>query len=162
MAKPKSYEDYIEDSPVREVHRIREQLDREQKESGLSYFEWIEATDKDLRQSLAEVGFEIVTRDGRTFLDEIKPRRQKGNSKSQALAAKERLAAPTSLSSQVKTAKHKNYDDYLEDLTRREMHLIREDRAFTNKTATQPKKKHVKYKTAIKRNKTTTRKKSTS
>jgi hypothetical protein len=99
MAKHKSYEDYIEDSTVREVHRIREKLDREQRESGLSYFEWLEATEKDLRQSLAEVGFEIVTRGGRTFLDEIKPH-----------------------------------------------------------SKTQPEKKHVKYKTAAKRRRTTSRK----
>lgn len=55
---------------------------------------------------------------------------------------------------------HKKYNDYAEDSTMREMHLIREDRAFSDKTATPSKKKRIKYKTAAKRNKTSVRKKS--
>jgi hypothetical protein len=159
MSNYKNDNDYKEDSTMREIHRIQEEMERQYKKSGLSsYWDWLQATEDDLRKSLAEAGFEIVTRDGRTFLDEIKPRRRKGNSKSQTLAGKERLVAPASLSSQVKTAKHKNYDNYIEDSTTREMHLIREDRALSNKTETQPKKKHVKYKTAAKRRRTTPRK----
>ncbi len=159
MANYKNDNNYKEDSTMREIHRIQKEMERQYKKSGLpSYWDWLQATEDDLRKSLAEVGFEIVTRNGRTFLDEIKPRHQKGNSKSKNLVGKERLATAASLSTQAKTTKHKNYDDYIEDSTIREIHLIREDRVSSDKIKTQPKKKHVKYKTAAKRRKTTSRK----
>lgn len=140
-------EDFAEDSTMQELHQIREELERQQQESGLSILEWLEATEKDFRKSLAEDGFRMVKRGVRIFMYEIKPH-SKTQKKSSALET---------LSHKSKTTKHKNYDDYIEDSTMREMHLIREDRAFSDKTKTQPKKKHVKYKTAAKRNRTTSR-----
>ena len=163
MAKYKNYNDYKEDSTMREIHRIQGDMERQYKKSGLpSYWDWLQATESDLRKSLAEVGFEIVTRDGRTFLAEIKPRHQKSTSKSKIHAGTEKYTIPALLSSPAKMTKHKNYGDYSEDSTMQEMHLIREDRAFSDKTETPPKKKHVKYKTAAKRNKSSARKKSSS
>jgi len=157
MAKRKSYEDYIEDSAVREVHRIREELDRQQKASGLSYFEWLEATEADMHKSLAEVGFAIVTRDGRTFIDEIEPHSKRNANKAQT--GKTKSFNLPSHSSPSETVKHKNYDDFIEDSSAPELHLVREERTFSDKIESQPQKKLVKYKTAAKPGKTNSRKK---
>jgi len=125
-------EDYSDDSTVEEIHQIREEFSRQQKQSGLSYIEWLKATEPDLRKSLAEVGFRMVTRNGRLFLYEIRPSSKSNNGK-------------------LKTAKHKNYDDYSEAVTERELQFVREDRASSNKIEPPPQKKPVKYKTAAKR-----------
>jgi hypothetical protein len=77
-AKHKNYDEYIEDSTMKELHLIREKMEQEYRKSGsTSYEEWLQATEPDMRQSLAEVGFEIVTRNGRTFLDKIKSQSKK-------------------------------------------------------------------------------------
>jgi hypothetical protein len=74
MANYKNYNSYKEDSTMREIHRIQKKMEEQYRKSGLSsYWEWLQATEEDMHKSLAEVGFEIVTRNGRTFLDEIKP-----------------------------------------------------------------------------------------
>jgi len=63
---------------MRELHLIREKMEQQYRKSGLpSYEEWLQATDKDLQKSLAEVGFQIVTRDGRTYIDKIEPQPKK-------------------------------------------------------------------------------------
>jgi hypothetical protein len=151
-------EDFAEDSTMQELHQIREELERQQQESGLSILEWLEATEKDFRKSLAADGFRMVKRNGRIFMYEIK-RHSKSNGKSKAHSkAQHRSFAPSPLSQHSKRTKHKAYDDYIEDSTMREMPLIREARAFPE-IETQAKKKHVKYKTAAKRNKKNPRKK---
>jgi hypothetical protein len=66
-------EDFAEDSTMQELHQIREELERQQQESGLSILEWLEATEKDFRKSLAEDGFRMVKRGDRIFMYEIKP-----------------------------------------------------------------------------------------
>jgi hypothetical protein len=142
-------EDFVEDSTMQELHQIREELERQQQESGLSILEWLEATEKDFRKSLAEDGFRMVKRGDRIFMYEIKP-----HSKTQ-----KKSSGSETLSHKSKTIKYKNYDDYTEDSTMREMHLIRESRTFSDKTQTPPKKKHVKYKAAAKRHKASVRKK---
>ncbi len=92
----------------------------------------------------------MVKRGDRIFMYEIKPHSKK----------QKKSSAAEILSHKSKTTMHKKYNDYAEDSTMREMHLIREDRAFSDKTATPSKKKRIKYKTAAKRNKTSVRKKS--
>jgi len=152
-------EDFAEDSTMQELHQIREEFERQQQESGLSILEWLEATEKDFRKALAEDGFRMVKRNGRIFMYEIK-RTSKSNSKSKTHSkTQQRSFAPSSLSQHSKLAKHKNYDDHLEDSTAQELHLIREDRAFPEKTEKQPKRKPVRYKTAAKRNKKNPRRK---
>ena len=127
-----------DESPtMREVHQIQKELEQQYRKSGLSYLEWLQATEEDFQKSLADDGFRMVTRNGETFLEEIKPQTKRIKSKQ-----------PTP-----KTAKHKNYDDDIENSTLRESHLIREDRIFSDKIEVQPQKKRVKYKTAAKRNK---------
>ena len=160
MSKRKSYEDYLEDSTVREVHRIREEFDRQQRESGLSYFEWLEATEADMHKSLAEVGFAIVTRDGHTFIDEIAPRSKRKSDKTQT--GKTRNLKLSSHSTKSETAKHKNYDDYIENSAVQEFQGVREGRASSDKIEPQSQKKVVKYKTAAKHGKTNFRKKKVS
>jgi hypothetical protein len=141
-------EDFSEDSTMQELHQIRKELDRQQIESGLSILEWLEVTEKDFRKSLTEDGFRMVKRGDRIFMYEIKP-----HSKTQ-----KKSSASEIISQKSKTPKHKSYNDYIEDSTMQEMHLIREDRTFSDKTEKQPKRKHVKYKTATKRRRTTSRK----
>ncbi len=185
-------EDFAEDSTMQELHQIREELERQQQESGLSILEWLEATEKDFRKSLAEDGFRMVKRGDRIFTYEIKP-----HSKTQ-----KKPSALETLSHKSKTAKHKNYVEYLEDSTMRELHFIREKmeqeyrksglpsydewlqatepdmhrslaevgfeivtrdgRTFLDKIKPQSKKKPVKYKTVARRGKATSRKKPTS
>ena len=158
MSKRKSYEDYIEDSTVREVHRIREEFDRKQRESGLSYFEWLEATEADMHKSLAEVGFAIVTRDGRTFIDEIEPRSKRTVGKAQAGKTKRfKTASP---SSQSATIKLKNYDDAIRGSSVREFQGVREASVSPEKIEPpRPQKPPVKYKTSVKRRAKNLRKK---
>jgi hypothetical protein len=77
-----TYEDYKESPTMREIHRIQEKMEQQYEKSGLtSYEEWLQATEKDLRQSLAEVGYRMVTRDGQIFLYEIKPQPKKSRVK---------------------------------------------------------------------------------
>jgi hypothetical protein len=197
-----SYEDYIEDSTVREVHRIREKLSQQQKASGLSYFDWLKATEKDLKKSLAEVGFHMVTRNGRVFLHEIKPRRKSNNQDKTLQINKNQNPGLSSSPAGFETPKHKNYDDYIESSTMREIHRIQEkmeqeyrksglpsyddwlqatekdlqkslaevgyrmvkrgDRIFLDKIESQSKTRvKYKHKAVSKRNKTSSRKKST-
>ncbi|MDZ7360835.1 MAG: hypothetical protein ONB46_08930 [candidate division KSB1 bacterium] len=179
----KKHDDYKESPTMREVHRIQEELEQQYRKSGLSFFEWLQATEDDFQKSLAEDGFRMVTRNGETFLEEIKPQTKSNKSKQPTL----------------KAAKHKNYDDYIEDSTMRELHLIREKmeqeyrksglpsyeewlqatdkdlqkslaevgfqivtrdgRTYIDKIEPQPKKKPGKYKTSAKHNKTSSRKK---
>jgi len=107
----KKHDDYQESPTMREVHQIQEELEQQYQKSGLSYLEWLQATEADFQKSLAEDGFHMVTRNGETFIEEIKP------------------PAPINKNKQptVKSAKHKNYDDYIEDSTMRELHQIREE-----------------------------------
>ncbi len=65
---------HTEDSTMREVHRLQAGFEERSKKSGLSYFEWLQATEMEFHRSLAEVGFRLVTRNGRTFLEKIKDR----------------------------------------------------------------------------------------
>lgn len=74
-------EDFSEDSTMQELHQIREELARQQQESGLSIIEWLEATEKDFRKSLATDGFRMIKRNGRIFMYEIKSH-SKDNAKS--------------------------------------------------------------------------------
>jgi hypothetical protein len=121
-ARQKIYDDYVEDSTMRELHQIREELARQQQESGLSVLEWLEATEPDLRKSLAEDGFHMVTRNDKIFIEEIKPQKTKNKSKQSTL----------------KTVKHKNYDDYITGSTMPELQLIHEVRTSSDKI--EPKK----------------------
>ena len=65
---------HTEDSTMQEVHRLQAAFEEQCKNSGLSYFEWLQATEKEFHRSLAEVGFRLVTRNGRTFLEKMKDR----------------------------------------------------------------------------------------
>ncbi len=84
---------YKEDSTMREIHRIQEEMERQQQESGLSILEWLEATEKDFRKSLAEDGFRMVKRGDRIFMYEIKPHSKKKHVKYKT-AAKRRRTIP--------------------------------------------------------------------
>jgi hypothetical protein len=74
MMNCREHNDRTKDSTMREVHRLQAAFEQRCKESGLSYFEWLQATEKEFHQSLAEVGFRLVTRNGRTYLGKIKVR----------------------------------------------------------------------------------------
>lgn len=150
--KHKSYEDYMEDSTMQELHQIRAELERQQEASGLSFLDWLQATEKDLRKSLAGDGFRMVKRGDRIFMYEIKPH-SKSNGKIKTPAkARKKFFAPTSPSQREHVVKHKNYDDYYsEAAATRELQLVREDRASSDKTEPPPQKKPVKYKTTAKR-----------
>lgn len=128
---------------MREVHKIQEELEQQYQKSGLSYLEWLQATEDEFQKSLAEDGFHMVTRNGEIFFEAIKPQTKRNKSKQTIL----------------KAASHKNYDD-IEASTMSDLPLISEERAFSDKIEPPPKKKHVKYKTAAKRNKANPRKKS--
>jgi len=41
-------DDYKESPTMREIHRIRQELEKQQEASGLSYAEWLRATEGDL------------------------------------------------------------------------------------------------------------------
>jgi hypothetical protein len=145
-AKHKNYDDYIEDSTMREIHRIQEKMEQQYEKSGLaSYWEWLQATEADMHKSLAEVGFAIVTRDGRTFVDEIKPKRTVNKARTLGTGKTNRFKLP-SLSSRTETAKPQNYDDMIEASRAQELQLVREDRASSGKIEPQPQKQPVKYK----------------
>jgi hypothetical protein len=112
----KNTDDYKESPTMREIHQIQDELEQQYQKSGLSYLEWLEATEDEFQKALAKDGFHTVTRNGEIFIEEIKPKTTRTNSK---------YRAPVS-SSGSKAAKHKNFDDYIEDSTMRELHLIRE------------------------------------
>jgi len=59
---------------MREVHQLQAAFEQQCKKSGLSYFDWLQATEAEFHQSLAEAGFRLVTRNGRTFLEKMKDR----------------------------------------------------------------------------------------
>jgi hypothetical protein len=60
------------DDPIMEpVHQIREELYQQFKNSGLTYMEWLKATEQEFTASLAEIGFKIITKDGFQYLVEI-------------------------------------------------------------------------------------------
>ena len=146
MANYKNSNDYKEDSTMREIHRIQEEMEQQYKKSGLSsYWEWLQATEADMHKSLAEDGFEIVTRDGRTFVDEIKPKKAVNKAQTLGTGKTKRLKLP-SLSSRAEAAKPKNYDDMIEASRAQELQFVREDRAASDKSEPQPQKQPVKYK----------------
>jgi len=130
------HEDFAEDPMMRELHQIRAEFERQQEESGLSVLEWLEATEKDMRKSLAEVGFRMIKRNDRLFLYEINSHSKK----------QKKSSISTSLSRTPQTNKPKNYDDMIEASRAQELQLVREDRAAANKIEPQPKKQPVKYK----------------
>jgi len=159
MVNDKNYNDYKEDSTMREIHRIQEEMEQQYKKSGLSsYWEWLQATEADMHKSLAEVGFAIVTRDGRTFVDEIKPARAVNKTSTLGTGKTKRLKLP-SFSSRTETTKRKNYDDMIEASRAQELQFVREDRTAADKIEPHDKKQPVKYKTAIKRRTKNSRKK---
>jgi len=97
MVKDQSSEDYFEDSTMQELHQIREEMERQQEASGLSYLDWLQATEPDLRKSLAEDGFRMIKRNGRIFMYEIKPHsKSNGKTKTHSKAQKQSFA-PNSL-----------------------------------------------------------------
>lgn len=57
---------------MEEMHRIREELYQQVKKSGLTYLEWLKTTEKEFEESLAEVGFKIITKDGLQYLVDIR------------------------------------------------------------------------------------------
>lgn len=79
-----------QESPtMKEVHRLQEEVERQYEKSGLSYLDWLRATENDLQKELAEAGFKIITSGGRTFLKEIAPLSRK--------PARNRKVSPKSL-----------------------------------------------------------------
>lgn len=62
---------FSEDPVLAPVHKIREELYQQFKNSGLTYMEWLQATESEFVESLAEVGFKIITKDGFQDLEEI-------------------------------------------------------------------------------------------
>jgi len=130
------HEDFAEDPMMRELHQIREEFARQQEESGLSVLEWLEATEKDMRKSLAEVGFRMIKRNDRLFLYEINSHSKK----------QKKPSTSTSLSRAPQTAKPKNYDDMIEASRAPELQCVREDCSSSDKSEPQPQKQPVKYK----------------
>ncbi len=59
------------DPIMEDVHKIREELFQNFKNSSLTYLEWLKATEKEFEESLAEVGFKIVVKNGFQYLVEI-------------------------------------------------------------------------------------------
>jgi hypothetical protein len=143
------HEDFTEDPMMRELHQIREEFARQQEESGLSVLEWLEATEKDMRKSLAEVGFRMIKRNDRLFLYEINSHSKK----------QKKPSTSTSLSRTPPTAKRKNYDDMSEASRAQELQCVREDRSSSDKIEPPSQKKSVKYKTTAKRRAKNLRKK---
>jgi hypothetical protein len=89
-----NYDDYKESPTMREIHQIQEEMEQQFQKSGMSsYWEWLQATDKNLRQSLAEDGFRMITRNGRIFLHEIKPQSKKKNTKYKTASKRNKAAA---------------------------------------------------------------------
>jgi len=146
MAKDQSSEDYFEDSTMQELHQIREEMERQQEASGLSYLEWLQATEPDLRKSLAEDGFRMIKRNGRIFMHEIKPRLKKNNKYRTLPKVGDRNSVVVSTPPKTKMGNHKNYDDYIKNSTVQEFQGVREDRASPDKSEPQPQKQPVKYK----------------
>jgi len=140
-------EDYNESPTMREIHRVQEEMEQRYQESGLSsYEEWLQATEPDLRQSLAEVGYRMVTRGDRFFLYEIKPRLKKNNKSRTLPKVGDWNSAGVSTTLKTKMGNHKNYDDYIENSAVQEFQGVREGRASSDKIELQPKKQPVKYK----------------
>lgn len=48
---------------MEDVHKIREELEQQFVQSGLSFSEWLTATEKEFSSRLAEVGFKVITKD---------------------------------------------------------------------------------------------------
>ncbi|MCG3120001.1 MAG: hypothetical protein ALAOOOJD_02563 [bacterium] len=155
-----SREDFAEDSTMRELHQIREELARQQEESGLSILEWLQATEKDFRKSLAADGFRMIKRNGRIFMYEVKSQ-SKNNVKSKTPKVQRQSIVQNFSSQPSKPAKHKSYDNYNESAAARELQLVREDRAASSKPEPQSKKQRVEYKSkaATKPGQTSSRKK---
>jgi len=143
-----SSENYNESPTMQEIHRIQEEMEQQYQESGLSsYEEWLQATEPDLRQSLAEVGYRMVTRGDRFFLYEVKPRLKKNNKYGTLPKVGDRNSAVVSTPPKTKMSNHKNYDDYIENTGMQEFQGVREGRAASDKIEPQPQKPPVKYKT---------------
>lgn len=54
----------FDDDPIMEdVHKIREELEQQFVQSGLSFSEWLVSTEKEFSSRLAEVGFKVITKD---------------------------------------------------------------------------------------------------
>lgn len=74
MTKPAKQ---LESPTMQEVHRLQEEVERQYEKSGLSYLDWLQATEKNIEKELAEAGFEIVASNGRMQLKEISPSSKK-------------------------------------------------------------------------------------
>jgi len=145
MVHYKNYNEHKEDSTMREIHRIQEEMEQQYKKSGISsYWEWLQATEQDMHQSFAEVGYEIVTRDGRTFLDEIKAYPKKNINHRKIAKARKKNSPPSSHSTKPQIAQHKNYADDIEDSSLRELSVIREEIEQRDKYKITPKRKKTK------------------
>ena len=59
-----------EDAIMEKVHKIREELYQQFKNSGLTYSDWLKATDDKFAQQLAEVGFKVIEQDSVQYLVE--------------------------------------------------------------------------------------------
>jgi len=87
MRKPAKHQ---ESPTMQEVHRLQEEVERQYEKSGLTYFDWLQATERNLQMELADAGFRVVTEEGRTFLQQVAPlskrptRRNKVSSKNRA------------------------------------------------------------------------------
>ncbi len=54
----------FKDDPIMEVvHKIREELEQQFIQSGLSFSAWLTATEKEFAARLAEVGFKVISKD---------------------------------------------------------------------------------------------------
>ena len=63
---------HLSDDPIMApIHEIREELYQQFKKSGLTHIEWLKATKQEIAESLAEIGFKIITKDGFQYLVEI-------------------------------------------------------------------------------------------
>jgi len=138
------HEDFVEDSTMQELHQIRAEFARQQQESGLAILEWLEATEKDLRKSLAEDGFRMVKRGDRIFMYEIKPHsKSNGKYKTYSKTQKKSFEA-NSIYQIAKPSQHKNYGDYIKDSKAREFSVIREEIEQQDKYKITPKRKKTK------------------
>ncbi len=68
MRKPAKHQ---ESPTMPEVHRLQEEVERQYEKSGLTYFDWLQATEPDLQKELADAGFRVVTKKGRIFLQQV-------------------------------------------------------------------------------------------
>ena len=70
MSKPAMHE---ESPTMQEVHRLQEEVERQYEKIGLTYLDWPQGTVQDLQKELADAGFRVVTKEGRTFLQQVAP-----------------------------------------------------------------------------------------